>query len=224
MGVIGPEYEFLVADVGMNGRMSDGGNWSRNEFQKAIADENNPLSIPNPKPLPGRSKPIPYVCVGDDAFPLTSFMMKPYPQTGLTEEKRIFNYRLSRCRRISENGFGILANRWRIFRSIIPLAPEKATILVLAAITLHNFLRISSSAGKIYIPPGLIDEEDPTTGTVIPGTWHHDAASNSWLDLPPCTAHNATFQAKEIRREFTQYFMMEGAVSWKWKSANLRVN
>ena len=34
MGVIGPEYEFLVADVGMNGRMSDGGNWSRNEFQK----------------------------------------------------------------------------------------------------------------------------------------------------------------------------------------------
>ena len=89
MGVIGPEYEFLFADVGMNGRMSDGGNWSRNEFQKEKnpPDENNPLSIPNPKPLPGRSKPIPYVCVGDDAFPLTSFMMKPYPQTGLTEEK-----------------------------------------------------------------------------------------------------------------------------------------
>ena len=133
MGVIGPEYEFLVADVGMNGRMSDGGNWSRNEFQKEKnpPDENNPLSIPNPKPLPGRSKPIPYVCVGDDAFPLTSFMMKPYPQTGLTEVKRIFNYRLSRCRRISENGFGILANRWRIFRSLIPVAPEKATNLVL---------------------------------------------------------------------------------------------
>ena len=115
-------------------------------------------------------------------------------------------------------------NRWIIFRSIMPLAPEKATIMVLAAITLHNFLRISWSADKIYIPPGLIDEEDPKTGTVIPGTWHHDAASNSWLDLPPCTAHNATFKAKEIRREFTQYFMMEGAVSWKWKSANLRVN
>ena len=28
MGMIGPEYEFLFADVGMNGRNSDGGNWS----------------------------------------------------------------------------------------------------------------------------------------------------------------------------------------------------
>ena len=224
MGVIGPEYEFIAANVGMNGSMSDGGDWSRNEFQKAIADENNPLSIPRPKPLPVRSKPIPYVCVGDDAFPLTSFMMKPYPQIGLTEEKRIFNYRLSRCRRISENVFGILANRWRVFRTTIPLAPEKATTLVLAAITLHNFLRIDSTAGKIYIPPGLIDEEDTSTGTVIPGTWHLDAPTNSWLDLPPCTSHNATFQAKEIRREYTQYFMMEGSVPWQWKSANFSLS
>ncbi|XP_057290188.1 uncharacterized protein LOC130612865 [Hydractinia symbiolongicarpus] len=29
MGMIGPEYEFLFADVGMNCRNSDGGNWSQ---------------------------------------------------------------------------------------------------------------------------------------------------------------------------------------------------
>jgi hypothetical protein len=62
------------------------------------------LSIPNPKPLPRRTKPVPYVCVGDDAFGLTWYMTKPYANTGLTQQKRIFNYRLWRCQRISENG------------------------------------------------------------------------------------------------------------------------
>ena len=28
MTVVGPEYQFLFADVGMNGRNSNGGNWS----------------------------------------------------------------------------------------------------------------------------------------------------------------------------------------------------
>ena len=71
-----------------------------------LADVDNPLGNPAPKCLPGRKKPVPHVLVGDDAFPLTSYMMKPYPQTGLNEEKRIFNYRLSRCRCISDNAFG----------------------------------------------------------------------------------------------------------------------
>ena len=221
MGIIGPEYEFLAADVGMNSRMSDGGNWSRNEFRVKLADVDNPLGIPAPMCLPGRRKPIPYVCVGDDAFPLSSYMMKPYPQTRLNEEKRIFNYRLSRCRRISENAFGILGNRWRVFRSRINLAPDKVRILVLAAITLHNYLRSNSTTGRIYMPEDLLDREHPVTGELILGNWHNDEAPSYWQDLPPCTAHNATFQAKEIRKEFTEYFMMEGALPWQWKSANI---
>ena len=48
MDVVGPEYEFLNVDVGMNGRMSHGGNWSRNSFRKAVENENNPLRIPPP--------------------------------------------------------------------------------------------------------------------------------------------------------------------------------
>ncbi|XP_057314357.1 uncharacterized protein LOC130655608 [Hydractinia symbiolongicarpus] len=36
MGMIGPEYEFLFADVGMNGRNSDGGNWSQSSLKLAL--------------------------------------------------------------------------------------------------------------------------------------------------------------------------------------------
>ena len=147
--------------------------------------------------------------------------MKPYPQTGLTEEKRIFNYRLSRCRRISENAFGILGNRWRVFRSRIALAPDKVSLLVLGALTLNNFLRSNSTVGTIYMPEGLIDQENPVTGELITGNWHLDDNSMHWQNLPPSTAHNATYQAKEIRKEFAEYFMMEGALSWQWRSANI---
>ena len=68
LAMVGPEYEFLFVDIGMNGRNPDGGNW------------NKTLNLPDPTPLPGRNYLLPYVCTGDDAFPLTAYMMKPYPQ------------------------------------------------------------------------------------------------------------------------------------------------
>jgi hypothetical protein len=66
--------------------------------------------------LPGSETPIPYVLVADDAFPLTSYLMKPYAGK-LTKgsAKSVFNYRLSRARRIVENAFGLLSSVFRIF-------------------------------------------------------------------------------------------------------------
>jgi hypothetical protein len=55
------------------------------------------LGTPEPKVLPGRTKPVPYIFVADDAFALSNSIMKPY--TGQkpvsSSPERIFNYRCS---------------------------------------------------------------------------------------------------------------------------------
>lgn len=105
-------YKFTYVNIGVNGRISDGGLFRESTLSNAI--QNNSLHFPSSKSLPGRQHHVPYVIVADDAFPLTSRILKPFSQRNLSHENRIFNYRLSRARRIIENAFGILANRFRV--------------------------------------------------------------------------------------------------------------
>ena len=89
LAMVGPEYEFLFVDVRMNVRNSDGGKLVSVLFEEWFREKT--LNFPDSTPLPGRNYPLPYVCTGDDAYPLTVYMMKPYPQKNLSLEKCMFN-------------------------------------------------------------------------------------------------------------------------------------
>ena len=184
-------YRFILLDVGDCGRHSDGGVLSNSTFGQAL--DSGKLSIPTGRPLPGTTQPtLPYVIVGDEAFPLKTNMMRPYPGRNLEEPQAIFNYRLSRARRIIENSFGILAARWRIFRRTIIADPSRVVIYTKAAIALHNYLRTTESS--VYCPPGFIDGEDGT-GNVIPGNWRDEGeSSNSALASLGSVSGNRLFQ------------------------------
>ena len=171
MVLAGPSYEIIWCNVGVNGRVSDGGVWNRTGLCNAL--ENGEIDLPLPEPLPNRTEDCPYVIVGDDAFALKPFLMKPYPQQDLDLERRICNYRFSRARRIVENVFGLLANRWRIFRAPIPLQPNKVEIVTMAVVTLHNWL-IKGSSKDVYVPPRVVDTVNPSTGEIVPGSWRDD--------------------------------------------------
>ena len=62
------------------------------------------------------------------------------------EPEMIYNYRLSRARRVIENTFGILAAGWRIFRRPMIADPDHVVAFTKAAIALHNFLRTTESS------------------------------------------------------------------------------
>ena len=82
--------------------------------------------------------------------------MKPYAHRDQTWDQRIFNYRLSRARRIVENAFGILAQRFGCLLGTMRQAPETVAVIMRAAVCLHNLLRIRCPR----ISPGIIDCED----------------------------------------------------------------
>ena len=92
----------IFIEVGTNGRNPDGHAWSRCSLKMALESPDNPLNIPADEPLPGCSKPVPFLLTGDEAFPLSKYMLKPYPNRNLSVEQRIANYRISRGTRISE--------------------------------------------------------------------------------------------------------------------------
>ena len=109
MAVVDANYKFIYVDIGANGICSDGGVFRETGLCKAV--EGGRAGIPPPTSLPNDDQPIPYAFVGDDAFGLRTWLMKPFPHHGLSNSKRIFNYRLSRARRVVENAFGILSHR-----------------------------------------------------------------------------------------------------------------
>ena len=58
---------------------------------------------------------VPIMLLGDPAYPLMSWLMKPYLYNGhLTRERLHINWTLSRTRIVVENAFGRLKGRWRI--------------------------------------------------------------------------------------------------------------
>ena len=72
------------------------------------------------------------------------------------EEESIFNYRLSRARRVIENCLGILVARWRVFCRAIQAKIETVQAIVQTAICLHNYLRQTDTAS--YCPAGFVDQ------------------------------------------------------------------
>lgn len=214
LAVIDADYKFIYIDVGCNGRVADGGVFRNSSLSTAL--ENNALNIPHPEPLPDESVLLPYMIVADDAFPLKNYIQKPYSQVGLTKEKRIYNYRLSRARRIAENAFGILANRFRIFMLPIPLVPEKVEVIVMACCTLHNFLRTQPGASAVYTPVGSLDSEDPDTHQIVDGEWRKGDCPQGLLPAQHLGGNRHSNSAKNFRDYLRDYFnSSKGSVSWQ---------
>ena len=112
---------------------------------------------------------MPYFFLGDDAFALRVYMMKPYNRQDEEDPRiRVANYRISRGRRVVENGFGILANRWRCFLRPLEQKPDNVRTMAEAAVVLHNLLRIRH-------PGGDLGDHDEPNRPDVDGAWRRNA-------------------------------------------------
>lgn len=214
-------YKFLLVDIGDTGRQSDGSVYNNSNLGYAI--ENNEMDIPESSKLPNSDRILPFTFIGDDAFGLRPHMMKPYPLQNLAVDKRVFNYRLSRARRVVENVFGILASRFRILRRPIICNYNKVVLITKAVVALHNFLMDFSSKNNnySYCPVNYVDRDTCSASGIIPGEWRKDNESISGMrDLMSVGSNNYSKNAASVRDEFKQYFNNEGTVDWQWDIVN----
>lgn len=141
LGVVDADYCFVAIDVGSYGANSDSNILKKSNFGRRL--HANQLNIPNAQMLPqdDKGKPMPFMIVGDEAFALSRNILRPYPRRNLTVKQRIYNYRLTRARRMVECTFGILANKWRILHRPIDVELAFADYIIKACCILHNFVR-----------------------------------------------------------------------------------
>lgn len=84
--------------------------------------------------------------------------MKPYAGIGRQGSKeRIFNYRLSRARRVVGNVFVIQCSVFRVLRRPMLLQLDTASLIVMTTVYLYNFLKQGQASREIYTPPGTFD-------------------------------------------------------------------
>lgn len=147
--------------------------------------------MPSDQNLPHSNIKLPCVLLGDEAYPLLNHLVKLFPRKNLDEEKTIFNYRLSRARRVVECAFGILVAKWRILTKAIETSPENAEKIVNCVCVLHNI---------------IIDKEGvvPAETKIFNANLNKNKRNNS-----------ATDQARDIRNNFMRYFN-NGAVPFQY--------
>lgn len=214
MAAVDANYKFIYADVGCQGRISDGGVIRNTSFYQDLHKQ--ALGLPNPQPLPVTNIIAPYVFVADDAFPLEEHFMKPY--SGSWEKgtkERALNYRLSRARRIVENAFGIMSSVFRVLRRPMLLEPRKASLVTLACVYLHNFLKNSRHSANIYAPPGSVDAYDEN-GELIEGAWRREIQDLTSFHPLQNLPRRSLEDVKKIRDTFADYCRID-RVPWQDK-------
>ena len=200
------DYKFIWTEVGCNGIGSDAQIFNQCELKDLV--ENHTIQFPDAEPLPGDDRDMPYFIAGDDAFPLKTWLMKPFSARGIDVRCRIFNYRLSRGRRVIENTFGILANRFQVLLGKMKQKPKVVCKVILACICLHNLMRVRYPRANNH----LVDRED-RLHNVVPGVWRNNIPLE---ELEVQGGARVGRHAKEQRVYLSHYFSSPvGEVEWQ---------
>lgn len=204
--LVDADCRFITVDVGAYGRKSNGSIFRSSQLGKKLLT--NQLNLPKPKPLLPETihRLLPHVIVGNKAFPFLPNVMTPYPvaQTTNSQANRVYNYRHCRVTGVSENSFGIMTKKFRIFLKKFNISPDRLDQIILACTALHNYLMNDFCVWQT----GELEREDEREGL-------NDL--RNIREIVPRDAYN-------IREQFTTFFVSnQGSIPRQLERANSEI-
>ena len=132
--------------------------------------------------------------------------MRPFSRgINYGNREKVFNYRLSRARRIIECAFGTLTKKWRVLESPLAWKVEHSETIVMALICMHNFIITNELEMNPNQRQYLDDDEDET-----------DNDENNIDNDYEINENGAT----GTRNILADYFVSPaGQVPWQWRYA-----
>ena len=121
---------------------------------------------------------IPLFIIGDSAYPLSKFLMKPFAHnTALSPQQKTFNYTLSRSRIVVENAFGRLKARWRRLTKRNDMSLTHVPHIITSCCILHNICEMSNDAIPESWLNAEVDMDQPPTATTPEDTTYTSDAT-----------------------------------------------
>ena len=146
--VVDSKGRFLDVYVGWPGSVHDARVFANSPLHKRMAS-GEIMSEPVAR---FRCRCIPPYLVGDEGYPLSRFVMIPYPGRQLSLAHRRFNHSLSVTRVAVERAFGRLKGRWRLLNGTINFRSVNETCRALyAAFCLQNLCsRMNDASEEVW--------------------------------------------------------------------------
>ena len=119
------DKKFIDVFCGEPGAMHDARLLRKSEIYKKIED--NPEFISN------------NLIIGDSAYPNLRWLITPHKDNGhLSDEQKLYNYKLSATRIVVEHAFGLLKCRFRRLRKLDNTDLQLCSQIVMVCCILHN--------------------------------------------------------------------------------------
>ena len=185
-GLVDHRYCFLDVYIGWPGSVHDARVFAHSSLYTKLTKGE---LLPQSKKITYNGVDIPLFILGDSAYPLETWLMKPFSQSiALTPQQKTYNYRISRARIVVENAYGRLKARWRRLLKRNDMHVNNIPIIIAAACVLHIC--------EIH-------------GEAFNDGWLSDEVSGSNFPQPSTVTHHAVTgnRAKQIRDTLVHYFI-----------------
>lgn len=137
--VVDANYKFIAVEVGGGDEQSDDGAFQCSKLNELLSNGN--YSVPPPARMPGSDEILPNVMIGNETYPLKTFLMRPYTGRSIDDEKTTFNKRLTRARNCADCALAILVNKWGFLLKPMETNLKHSRLIIKVACLLHNIVR-----------------------------------------------------------------------------------